>query len=127
FLHSAPSIFDCCAYLAYLHSFPYTTLFRSLFEALTEEQQDGILVDFENLEGENKVEIAGISSGQFFAMLQTLTMEGIYSDPMYGGNNNMGGWKMKNFPGHQMSYLDVIEEKEFVEKTPQSLSSMHHH
>lgn len=104
-----------------------TSLHNDNFENLTEEQQDNILIDFEDLEGKNKVKLSGISSAQFFAMLQSLTIEGVYSDPMYGGNSNMEGWKMKNFPGHQMSYMDVIEEKNFVEKEPHSLSSMHKH
>lgn len=95
------------------------------FENLTGEEQDDILTDFQDLEGESKVSLSGITSNQFFSMLHMLTIEGVYSDPMYGGNDNMEGWKMKKFPGHQVSYMDVIEEKEFVEKTPQSLSSMH--
>ena len=35
----------------------------------------------------------------------------------------MEGWKMKNFPGNQMSYSDEIEE-EFTKMEPKSLSSM---
>jgi gluconate 2-dehydrogenase gamma chain len=26
-------------------------------------------------------------------------MEGIFSDPIYGGNRNKAGWKMIGFPG----------------------------
>ncbi|KGR79452.1 gluconate 2-dehydrogenase subunit 3 family protein [Ureibacillus sinduriensis] len=94
------------------------------FYILSAEQQDAILVDFENASGENKVQIDGISSSQFFQMLHSLTMEGLYSDPVYGGNKDMGGWKLKNYPGHQMTYVNIIEKEEFVVMEPTSLSSM---
>lgn len=103
------------------------TVGNNLFENLSPEEQDQILTDFEDLNGENKVKLSGISSSRFFSMLRELTIEGIYSDPMYGGNKNMGGWKMKNFPGHQMSNINEIEEKTFIKKEPKSLSSMHNH
>lgn len=95
------------------------------FNELTAEQQDAILMDFENTSGEDKVTITGITSNQFFNMLKNLTLEGLYSDPMYGGNKDMGGWKLKNYPGHQMSFKADMEKEEFIVYKPQSLSSMH--
>ncbi|MGD6942781.1 gluconate 2-dehydrogenase subunit 3 family protein [Cytobacillus gottheilii] len=92
---------------------------KQFFE-LDAEQQIAILVDFE----EDKVKINGATTAsQFFDLLRTATIEGVYADPMYGGNKDMGGWKMKNFPGHQMSYLSIIEKDEFVKMEPHSLSS----
>ena len=38
----------------------------------------------------------------------------------------MEGWKMKNFPGHQMSFLNIIEE-EFTVIEPAALNSQHSH
>jgi len=35
----------------------------------------------------------------FFATLYGNVMEGMFSDPMYGGNRNKAGWKMIGFPG----------------------------
>ena len=95
------------------------------FNSLTVEQQDAILMDFENTSGEDKVIITGITSNQFFNMLKNLTLEGLYSDPMYGGNKNMGGWKLKNYPGHQMSFKADMEKEKFIVYKPQSLSSMY--
>ena len=43
---------------------------------------------------------------------------------MYGGNKDMAGWKMKKFPGHQMSYKDIIQKDSLVKMDPKSLSSM---
>ena len=72
------------------------------------------------------MELKGVSSAHFFGVLRTATIEGAYADPLYGGNANMEGWKMKNFPGHQMSFLDIIE-KEFTKIEPMALNSQHKH
>ena len=44
---------------------------------------------------------------------------------MYGGNNQMEAWEMKNYPGHQMSYTQIIDSEEFQVIKPQSLNSQH--
>lgn len=75
------------------------------FHALEAEEQDAILKDFES----GTAELNGISSAMFFGMLISSTIEGVYSDPLYGGNKDMGGWKMRNYPGAQMSYYNEIE------------------
>jgi len=49
----------------------------------------------------------------------------MYSDPIYGGNRNMVGWKLKQFPGTPGSlgsYRERIQDEEFHEIPPQSLS-----
>ena len=96
------------------------TRFEKPFYELGEEQQIEILQDFES----GKVEMNKVSSAVFFAMLRTATLEGAYSDPLYGGNKNMEGWKMKEFPGAQMSYAHMVEEEEFVYIEPISLRDM---
>jgi gluconate 2-dehydrogenase gamma chain len=35
----------------------------------------------------------------FFTMLYQNVIEGMFSDPLYGGNQNKAGWKMIGFPG----------------------------
>lgn len=96
--------------------------YENAFEKLSEEEQDAILTEF----AEGKVKLKGISSSYFFGVLRTATIEGAYADPLYGGNAGMEGWKMKNFPGHQMSFLDIIE-KDFVKIKPAALNSQHSH
>lgn len=88
------------------------------FLDLEEDAQIEILQSFEA----GEVEMNLISSAGFFAMLRQLTIEGCYADPLYGGNKDMGGWRMKEFPGAYMSFTDVVEAKEFVKKEPMSLS-----
>lgn len=92
--------------------------FQKSFRELEEAEQIEILQDFES----GKVKLEYVTSAKFFAMLRQSTLEGVYCDPLYGGNKNMDGWKMKEYPGAQMSYANVIESKEFVKIEPMSLS-----
>lgn len=92
--------------------------FDKPFTELSGEEQDKVLKAFE----EGKVELQGISSKEFFDLLRSSVIEGAYADPLYGGNHNMDGWRMKQFPGNQMSYTERIESK-FEEIEPRSLHS----
>jgi|SRR5699024_283337 len=92
--------------------------FNEKFANIEAKQKDEILTDF----ADGNVNMKGIASNEFFDLLQSATLEGAYSDPMYGGNRNMEGWKMKEYPGSVASYADVIEEKEFVKMDPVSLT-----
>ena len=96
--------------------------YEKSFIDLSEEEQDAILSEF----ADGNVKLKGISSDHFFGVLRTATIEGAYADPLYGGNANMEGWKMKNFPGHQMSFVNIIE-KEFTKIEPMALNSQHKH
>lgn len=94
------------------------------FAQLSEEQQIEILKAFEA----DEVKLNGaVSASFFFNLLRKMTIEGVYADPMYGGNKDMAGWKMKNFPGHQPGYLNTLEKDEFVKIAPKSLNSQHQH
>ncbi|MDI2587543.1 gluconate 2-dehydrogenase subunit 3 family protein [Psychrobacillus sp. NEAU-3TGS] len=94
--------------------------FDNGFSSLEPEQMDEILTAF----SKDEVKMSGTTAAFFFRMLRSATLEGAYSDPMYSGNNNMDGWRMKGFPGHQMSYIAVIEKEEFQKIEPKSLGSM---
>ena len=39
----------------------------------------------------------------FFALLRQNTVEGMFSDPVHGGNKDMIGWQLIGFPGPRMS------------------------
>ncbi|HZG73606.1 MAG TPA: gluconate 2-dehydrogenase subunit 3 family protein [Chondromyces sp.] len=97
--------------------------YKKKFTELEGEQQDAVLKDFEA----GKVPLRGVTSKTFFSLLRSATIEGAYADPVYGGNLNMEGWKMKNFPGHQASYAATIDSKEFKKIEPQSLQAYHQH
>jgi len=47
-----------------------------------------------------KITLAGGLPGRaFFGVLYTNVMEGLFADPIYGGNKDKVGWKMIGFPG----------------------------
>ena len=50
----------------------------------------------------------GVDSKSFFAMLLQNTKEGYFSDPIYGGNKDMGAWKMIGFPGAHYDYKEWV-------------------
>lgn len=87
------------------------------FYDLEGDQQDTILEELEN----DEIKIEGVRSRTFFNLLKKMTIEGAYSDPLYGGNKNMEGWKMTEFPGVRASYTDLIESDEFQKLEPMSL------
>jgi len=38
---------------------------------------------------------------EFFTTIRTHTMEGMFADPVYGGNKDFAGWRLVGFPGAQ--------------------------
>src|SRR5699024_1150310 len=87
------------------------------FAQLEAEQQDEILQLFEA----GGIDVSGVDSAQFFGLLRQTVIEGVYADPVYGGNRNMDGWRMKGFPGPRMAYYDQIDAEDFIEMEPEPL------
>lgn len=111
-------------------------MFRQGLQILQQEAQSRFKANFVDLEGgqmdeiltalqEDEVQMTGVSALFFFRLLRMATLEGAYADPIYGGNQNMEGWKMKGFPGHQAAYINDIESEDFVEIEPHSIGSQH--
>lgn len=75
------------------------------FARLSTDDQDTLLKGLEsgtiNLDG-------GVEAKTFFAMLLQNTKEGYFSDPIYGGNKDMGAWKMIGFPGAHYDYKEWV-------------------
>src|SRR5262249_43598782 len=57
-----------------------------------------------------KADFASLGSHAFFSALLSLTMEGFFSDPAYGGNRDCVSWKMLGFPGLPATYANRFEE-----------------
>lgn len=51
-----------------------------------------------------------IETNPFFTLLRSHTIEGMFCDPMHGGNIDMLGWQMIGFPGPRMSYFREIDQ-----------------
>jgi len=76
------------------------------FDEMTEADQDRYLKDLEA----NRIVLDGIPGKVFFESLLSLTMEGYFSDPVYGGNKDMASWKMIGFPGAYASFYDLVDQ-----------------
>jgi gluconate 2-dehydrogenase gamma chain len=83
--------------------------------------------DFVSLSAAQQDErLKAIEKTHFFQLLRQHTIEGMFCDPMHGGNVDMIGWQMIGYPGPQMSYRDVIGKYNGVPYRikPQSLSEV---
>ena len=58
---------------------------------------------------EQDQKLTQIETSRFFALLRRNTIEGMFCDPMHGGNVDMVGWQLIGFPGPRMSNLSEIE------------------
>jgi gluconate 2-dehydrogenase gamma chain len=93
------------------------------FKDLPSEQQDAYL---KSLEAGGR-DLDGVPSAVFFQMLLQMTVEGFFSDPVYGGNKDMVAWKMIGFPGAYASYYDLVDKHGVkLEREPMSLASDRH-
>ncbi len=68
----------------------------------------------------------GVSAAEFWALLRQNVIEGLFSDPCYGGNRAMGGWRWLGYPGvasaHGSDYANLIDHHdEPYEVEPEAL------
>jgi len=69
------------------------------------------LGDFANLSAADQdAKLRSIEKSRFFQLLRTHTIEGMFCDPMHGGNAGLIGWQLVGYPGPQMSYRDEIDK-----------------
>ncbi|WP_434606302.1 gluconate 2-dehydrogenase subunit 3 family protein [Pseudomonas sp. D2-30] len=74
------------------------------FAQLTTAQQEELLKSAES----GKLALEDISSKLFFTNLLNEVRNGYFADPSYGGNKNMGAWKMIGYPGMRADYMDWV-------------------
>jgi gluconate 2-dehydrogenase gamma chain len=86
------------------------------FARLTSAQQDEVIAALE------QGKAAGFTwptAQAFFNTLRTHTMEGMFSDPVYGGNKDFAGWKLVGFPGAQPVFTATdMKSKEAFTRVP---------
>jgi gluconate 2-dehydrogenase gamma chain len=83
--------------------------------------------DFAALDGATQDErLTAIEKTYFFQLLRQHTIEGMFCDPMHGGNADLIGWRMLGYPGPQMSYREQIGKYNGVayRTKPQSLEQI---
>lgn len=70
--------------------------------------------------------LRSIESTRFFRLLRQHVIEGMFADPMHGGNTGLIGWQLIGFPGPYMSWsadMGQHDGKRFRPK-PQSLAQV---
>ncbi len=67
------------------------------FIDLTDQEQDDILSNMDGNTDEAKRYMS--NPGAFFVTLRTHVRQGMFSDPIYGGNRDKVGWKLLGHPG----------------------------
>lgn len=68
------------------------------FVELSAEKRDVVLTA---MEGGSAAGFA--NSRAVFSRIRRLTLEGMFSDPHYGGNNNFAGWDLIRYPGPRLA------------------------
>jgi gluconate 2-dehydrogenase gamma chain len=72
--------------------------YKKSFAQLDAAQQDAVITA---LEQGKATGFTWPSGPAFFNTLRTHTMEGMFADPIYGGNKDFAGWRLIGFPGGQ--------------------------
>jgi gluconate 2-dehydrogenase gamma chain len=91
------------------------------FTELSARDQDSVLVDVETGAATG---FTG-SSGAFFGMVRTHTLQGMFGDPYYGGNANFVGWELIGYPGVRMN-VSAEDQRLGVKLTPNHQSAYDH-
>jgi len=74
------------------------------FAKLAPAEQDAFLKRLES----GAVRLDGVDAKDFFKQLLQNTLEGFWSDPIYGGNRDMVGWKLIGFPGARYDHSEFV-------------------
>jgi gluconate 2-dehydrogenase gamma chain len=75
------------------------------FDKLDGAAQDAYLTHLQN----GTHELEGVPAKTFFESLLSMTIEGYFSDPAYGGNRGMAAWAMIGFPGAYGNYYELVD------------------
>jgi len=77
------------------------------FDKITESQREEFLLGLQA----GKVTFEdGPPARVFFTTMYQTVMEGMFSDPIYGGNRNKAGWKIIGFPGVIAVHYQNVEK-----------------
>ena len=81
--------------------------YNKRFDQLTEAQRQEVLVA---LSGGRITFDGGLPAREFWGMVYQTVMEGMFSDPIHGGNRNKAGWRLIGFPGAIAVHRENIEK-----------------
>jgi gluconate 2-dehydrogenase gamma chain len=75
--------------------------YNESFARLSPAQQDETIAA---LESGKAAGFPWPSAEDFFELVRIHTMEGMFADPIYGGNKDFAGWRLVGFPGAQPTF-----------------------
>jgi gluconate 2-dehydrogenase gamma chain len=89
---------------------------QASFARLDAARQDAVITALEA----GKAEGFSYPTAQaFFTTLRTHTMEGMFADPVYGGNKDFAGWRLVGFPGAQPVFTTAdMQSKDAFTRAP---------
>jgi gluconate 2-dehydrogenase gamma chain len=76
------------------------------FAKLSAKEQDAYLESLQK----GEIDLDGIPGNVFFDRLLTLTIQGYFADPVYGGNRDMVAWTMIGFPGAYADFYALVDK-----------------
>jgi gluconate 2-dehydrogenase gamma chain len=87
--------------------------YKQTFLRLSAAQQDEVIGALEEGKAGG---FAWPTAQAFFNTIRTHTMEGMFADPIYGGNKDFAGWSLVGFPGAQIFFspADMASKQEFT-------------
>jgi gluconate 2-dehydrogenase gamma chain len=97
-------------------------LYRAGIEATNTHCRKAYGKPFDRLDEQQREEVlAGLSTGKvsfdnglpvrvFWTTVYQTVMEGMFSDPIYGGNRNKAGWRLIGFPGAIAVHRENVEK-----------------
>jgi gluconate 2-dehydrogenase gamma chain len=88
------------------------------FAKLAAPDQDAVLSDMEK----NVAKGFAPNSATFFNLVRTHTIQGMFSDPYYGGNAHFVGWDLIGYPGLRMTVTED-DQRLSVKPTPNRRSA----
>jgi gluconate 2-dehydrogenase gamma chain len=67
--------------------------------------------NFGELPAEEQIQkLQSMEKTHFFQLLRAHTIEGMFSDPMHGGNVGLIGWQLVGYPGPRMNYKADVDQ-----------------
>ena len=86
------------------------------FVHLSAARQDEVITA---LEEEKAPEFEWPTAREFFNTLRVHTIEGMFADPVYGGNKDFAGWRLVGFPGPQAIFTTAdMQNKQTFTRAP---------
>jgi gluconate 2-dehydrogenase gamma chain len=104
-------------------------LYDRRFHELEADQQDALLAQLEAAEDDDPLAAMpgrelelGLGPGSTFELLRRHVMEGVFCDPVYGGNRDFAGWRAVGYPGAH--YVYSAEEQQVFEPLQKPFQSV---